>query len=147
MNRLLSSLLLSFNTFRLLLLSTLLLGVGASADDSYWSGIAGKIVGHVDRAESLYADGDPKGARRAVIEAYFGVFEETKMEAAMRIELGAKHTYQVERLFGALRKAIKKGVGQVELAENATALREAIVRDALLLDSAGITPEVFRVNE
>lgn len=119
----------------------------AMASESYWADIGKKISTHIENAESLYADGDSKGARRAVIQAYFGEFEDKKMEAAMRVELGAKHTYEVERLFGDLRKAIKNGADTAVIAESATAIHTAIKRDAIALDKAGITPEVFAVNQ
>ncbi len=119
----------------------------ALASENYWSGIGKNIAGHIDTAQALYDSGDAKAAKRAVIQAYFGEFEDKKMEAAMRMELGAKHTYQVERLFGDLRKAITKGADQATIATVATAIRNAIERDAIALDAAGIPPEVFRVNQ
>lgn len=119
----------------------------AIANESYWSDIGQNITSHIDNAESLYAGGDSKGAKRAVIQAYFGEFEDRKMEAAMRTELGAKHTYKVERLFGDLRKAITTGADQAVIADLAMAIRTAIKRDALALDKAGIPPDVFKVNQ
>ena len=112
-----------------------------------WSGVAEEVVRHIDMAEQSYLAGDVKQAKRSVVSAYFGVFEERKMEAAMRMELGARHTYQVERQFGDLRKTIQKGLDGAEVSAIADSIRLAMRRDAALLDQAGIPLEVFRVNQ
>jgi fumarate hydratase class II/high-affinity iron transporter len=69
------------------------------------------------------------------------------MEAAMRMELGAKHTYRVERLFGDLRKSIRSGGNGGQVSAIAESVRVAMRRDAALLDRAGIPLEVFKVNQ
>ncbi len=114
---------------------------------TYWSEVAGRINAQIDRAEQAYANGDTKTARRAVIAAYFGEFEGSKMEAAMRMEIGAKPTWRSERQFGQLRKAIKNGANQEEIATITTAIRHSMKEGAAQLDKAGITPEVFEVNQ
>ena len=114
---------------------------------NHWSGVAQRIVGHLDQALQSYRKGDAKGARRAVIAAYFGEFEDSKMEAAMRMQLGAKYTWKVEKRFGALRKAIKAGTSPEELATMTRELQEILARDAEQLDQAGIDPKVFEVNQ
>lgn len=119
----------------------------AAENDGYWSSVAERIGNHISQAEKHYQQGDAKAARRSVVQAYFGEFEDTKMEAAMRMEMSAKHTWRVEKKFGAMRKAIKKGASQDEIGAIAADIRQAISRDAKLLDKAGITPEVFKVNQ
>jgi len=117
-----------------------------AAEAASWSQVAGEIVDHIEIAESLYQEGKPTEAGQAVIQAYFGVFEDKKMEAAMRIELGAKHTYQVEKQFGTLRKAIRREAGRETIQQLAQGIRESVVRDARVLDQANIPMEVFKVK-
>ncbi|MCW8944593.1 MAG: hypothetical protein OQL27_07440 [Sedimenticola sp.] len=117
------------------------------AAEANWVSVGEEVITHVDAAEKAYLAGEQKQAKRSVVRAYFGVFEDRKMEAAMRMELGAKHTYLVERQFGALRKAIQKDAGSIEVAQIAEGIRVAMRRDALLIDQAGIPLEVFKVNQ
>jgi hypothetical protein len=122
-------------------------GSAALAEPSAWSQVAGEIAAHISLAESLYQEGKPKEAGHAVTQAYFGVFEDRKMEAAMRIELGAEHTYQVEQQFGALRKAIRTQADKQTVQGLAQGIRESVTRDARALDQANIPMEVFEVNQ
>jgi hypothetical protein len=117
------------------------------ANESSWLTVAEAVVKHIDEAEAAYAKGDSTEAKRAVVSAYFGVFEDRKMEAAMRMELGAKHTYLVEKNFGKFRKAIQQNAGAEQVALIAEEIRLAMRRDALLLDQAGIPLTVFKVNQ
>ena len=112
-----------------------------------WQPLAEKIVDFIDKAEVRYQEGDAKAAQRAVVEAYFGVFEDRKMEAAMRTTIGAKHTYLVEKQFGSMRKAIKNRESPDIVNEIAEGIRQAMRRDAKVLDEADIPTGVFRVNQ
>lgn len=118
-----------------------------SNDTPVWRPLADEIVRIIDAAENHYQAGDKKAAKRAVIEAYFGVFESQKMEAAMRTTIGAKHTYLVEKEFGNLRKAIKKQQDLKIIQNIADKIRTAVVRDAAVLDKAGIPARVYDVNQ
>ncbi|WP_428608838.1 hypothetical protein [Sedimenticola sp.] len=120
---------------------------GWAGDSTGWLAVAEAVVQHIDQAEQAYLAGDHKQAKHAVVSAYFGVFEDRKMEAAMRLELGAKHTYLVEKKFGDLRKAIQKDAGGAEVSAVAESIRVAMRRDAALLDKAGIPLTVFKVNQ
>jgi len=116
------------------------------AETATWSQVADEIVAHIDRAETLYQQGKQTEAGQAVTQAYFGVFEDRKMEAAMRIELGAVHTYEVEQQFGALRKAIRRQGDEQTVQELAQGIRESVARDARALDQAKIPMEVFETK-
>lgn len=111
----------------------------AAAAQGYWAGIAEQVTAEIDRAESLAKAGQPNDAKEAVINAYFGLFEELKMEIAERQTLGMERTAQVEALFNDLRKAAGKPGGDVHrLAEP---LRQALRADAKALDAARIGPD------
>ena len=64
----------------------------------------------------------------------------------MRIELGAKHTYEVEQQFGALRKAIRRQGDEQMVQELAQGIRESVARDAKVLDQAKIPMQVFETK-
>jgi hypothetical protein len=118
----------------------------SAAESSHWSQVAREIVARIAAAESLYQDGKPTEAGHAVIEAYFGIFEDRKMEAAMRTQLGATHTYQVEQQFGALRTAIRQQADKQRVQELARKIRDSVLRDARTLDQARVPMQVFEVN-
>ncbi|BAO43756.1 hypothetical protein [Thiolapillus brandeum] len=131
-----------------LLLILLLASFLVHAENSgYWQQVASRINASISEAEAQYAAGDARAARAAVVNAYFSQFEDSKMEAAMRMELGSKHTWQVEKSFGRLRKAIKKGAPKKEVTAIAEEIRTAIGSDAKKLDAAGISAQVFEVNQ
>ena len=111
-----------------------------------WRDVALQVNAELARAETLFFRGDKAGAKKAVMEAYFGVFETEKMEAAMRTELGAKYTYRVERRFGAIRKAIKKDDGDA-VRKISRSLRKTLEEDAAKLEAASIPRQVFKVNQ
>ncbi len=127
--------------------ATVMPPVSAATESNHWQGVAIEIAAALDTAMAGYAQGDAEAARRAVTRAYFGVFEGSKMEAAMRTERGAKQTYLVERQFGVLRKAIKNGIGVEELQRTVDALTKALHEAAKDLDRARIAPEVFVTGE
>ncbi len=122
-------------------------GPAWSQSSAVWQPLAEEIARIIDEAETGYKAGNVKMARRAVDKAYFGVFESRKMEAAMRVTLGARHTYLVEKRFGELRKAIKNGAGAERINRIAEGIRMAVRRDAKALDEAGVPAEVFEVNK
>ena len=57
------------------------------------------------QAIKLYVDGNNSEARKITQEAYFGHFE--NLEAGIRINLSQKKSYDMEKQFGDIRKAIK----------------------------------------
>lgn len=131
----------------LLQLVVMWLPPSAFASEANWQAVAEDVINHINAAEKAILSGEPKQAKRALVSAYFGVFEDRKMEAAMRMELGAQHTYRVEKQFGTLRKAIQKDADAAEVARITEGIRIAMRRDARLLDQAGIPMEVFKVNQ
>jgi len=133
------------------LMSSLLVGVLSfssfvvmSAES--WVGVAKDITTVIESSVKLHRE-EKSEAKRKVIEAYFGIFESEKFEAAMRQEMGSKYTYQVERKFGALRKAMKKEVPIVEIEGIAEDIITTITKDAKKLDEVGIPINVFAVNQ
>ena len=126
---------------------SLLVALPLKAQQTYWQGVAVEVISDLNDAQSEYLDGDVAAAQSSLISSYFGHFEGQKMEAAMRMELGAKHTYSVERMFGQLRKQLKLEDNVLAIKVLVASMAGALTADAILLDDAGITAEVFRVNQ
>jgi hypothetical protein len=122
--------------------------ISANAEEkSYWQTLVVSLNNQLDKAANFYQGAHPQKARRAVIQAYFVIFEGKKLESAMRMELGAQYTYKVEKTFSELRSAIKNKVDTASFAQQVNALKIRLVADAVKLDKAGITPSVFNVQE
>jgi len=119
----------------------------AQATAGTWQSVAQELDIALNKAGDAYANGDIKAAKKAVLQAYFGIFESRKMEAAMRTALGIRHTYEVESQFGQLRKAIKNGENIQTIRNHITTLNAALSQDAATLDEARIPAEVFEVNK
>jgi hypothetical protein len=117
-----------------------------AADQSHWTGIARTIAAEIAKAETLALSGKTAEAKKLVTQAYFGLFESEKMEAAMRKELGSKSAYEREKQFGDLRKLIGAGAA-ADIQGLSAALRTGLAEDGAALDRAGIPPEVFQVNQ
>lgn len=130
-----------------MLLCTFTLFTSAVASEPVWLPLAERVVTHLEAAGNEYLAGKPDEARREVVKGYFGVFESEKMEAAMRTRLGAKHTYQVEKQFGDLRKAMKARAAPGEIQQRVKQLSADLRRDAGKLDEAGVPAGVFEVNK
>lgn len=109
-------------------------GASAWAGQGRWAQVADQVIAEVDKAEAMAKDGKPDDAKEAAINAYFGVFEELKMEIAERQTLGAAHVAEIESLFNELRKASGKSR---DIKAQADALRKMLKADGKALDAAG----------
>ncbi|HSV28928.1 MAG TPA: hypothetical protein VLL76_05200, partial [Candidatus Omnitrophota bacterium] len=120
---------------RLLALALLLplAGAARAAESAHWAKVAADIGAVIAQAEAQAVAGNPDEAKKTVTQAYFGVFESSKMEAAIRKEIGAKPAYEREKLFADLRKAITKGDSAV-IRQIAAALRTGLAEDGKALD-------------
>lgn len=124
----------------------LLAAAGPALAGDYWRGVAAETDAAVGEARRAFAASDQTAALAAVTTAYFGKFEGLKMEAAIRKEIGAKRAFQVEKLFGDLRKAIKAADAAAVTAIS-NDLGAALAEDAAKLDAAAISPDVYEANK
>lgn len=88
------------NIFLLFLFPLWLFGADYNAENS-------AIKDKFFQSLNEYKSGNTERAKELVQEAYFGHFE--NLEAGIRINLGQKKTYLMEKQFGDIRKAIKSG--------------------------------------
>jgi hypothetical protein len=128
---------------------TLVLGIAAApdarAETFSWTAVAEDTITALDEASRHHAEGDVKQCKRAITRAYFGVFEERKMEAALRKMLGESHTFLVERQFSKLRRTATTATPE-EFEETVAALAEQLRDDARQLDALGVPQEVYDVR-
>lgn len=134
---------------RLLAMLAVLLAVtgpARAAGQTHWSQVAASIAADIAKAEALALAGQTDDAKKAVTAAYFGGFETSKMEAALRKEIGSKHAFAREKQFGDLRKLVAKGSPD-EIKLLAAELRSGLAEDGKALDAAKVSPDVFAVNQ
>ncbi|MCR6628803.1 MAG: hypothetical protein NVV74_01385 [Magnetospirillum sp.] len=118
----------------------------ALADSSHWQAQADSVNKAVMAAEAAFGKGDLEGAKRAVTEAYFHNFEDSKLESAIRKHVSAKRAAEIERYFASMRKAMTAN-DATQVASISKTLREAISAEAKGLDAANVAPGVFEVNQ
>ncbi|RAU20360.1 hypothetical protein CU669_18715 [Paramagnetospirillum kuznetsovii] len=118
----------------------LFVSASAWAAGGYWAGIAEEVCLEVTKVETFAKAGKIEDAKAAFHAAYFGTFEEKKMEIAERSNFGISHTADVEEMFNNFRKAVSKpGTGDV--AALAEALRKQLRQDGKALDTAKVNPD------
>jgi high-affinity iron transporter len=105
----------------LLVLGSLTVGgwLWAAAPD--YQGFINDVKSRLDKTEQLYAAKDIAGAREAVQMAYFEVFE--NLEGPIRINISAKKSYEMEAMFGEIRKLIGAGAAASEVKQKTDWLR------------------------
>ena len=69
------------------------------------------------------------------------------MEAAIRSHLGIEPAFLLERQFGAIRKDIKSGAPEKEVASAVNKLKQALKDHAEQLNEAGVPLSVYEVNQ
>ena len=102
-----------------------------AASGDYWANVAEEICSEISRSEDAAKIGHMDDAKSHALAAYFGIFEEKKMEIAERLNLGTSHTADIEEMFNILRKT----------PVSAEKLRKALRNDAQALDQAKIGPD------
>lgn len=117
----------------------------ASAETFSWMAVAEETIAALTEASQHHAEGDIAQSKRAITRAYFGVFEEQKMEAALRKMLGESHTFMVERQFSTLRRNLAT-VTPAEFSRTVAMLAEQLRADAQQLDLLGVPREVYNAR-
>lgn len=119
--------------------------VEQAGDNGYWQGVAAELTSLFDLTAEVAQNGDAKAAKRHLTEAYFGVFEGRKMEAAIRKTFGKDRAYEIERGFADARRLIKTGSG-ADIRAAFDALAKMIVQDGAVLDAKQVSKDVYDVR-
>lgn len=121
----------------------LLVSGGAFAEPFRWSAVAEETIGRLEAAVVAYRAGQVEDAKEAVISAYFGSFEDRKLEAALRKEIGQQHITEVEAQFNAVRKGVGKGAPADALSAIVTELAATLRADAKILEARAVPEQVY----
>jgi high-affinity iron transporter len=109
-----------------------------------WFRVAAEVSETLDRAAAAYADGAPARSAELVSEAYFGLFEESGLEVAIRRYVSARRARELERMFANIRQAITARAAPGEVRRQVAALRKAIEGEAREIQRQGVTSEDLR---
>lgn len=129
-----------------LVFSVLLASGVNAAEKAHWAAIADEVCEAVGKARTLAKAGKTDDAKGAVTDAYFGVFEEKKMEVAMRSQFGRAHTEDVEEKFNALRKAAGKA-DMTRVQSLVEAICAAVRKDGAKLDAAKVAADGIGIRK
>jgi len=127
----------SFSGFILLLfLASFWIVMPAEAAAS-WVDVASDVGNMLENASEFYAQGDVEAARKQVDAAYFGPFEEQGMEAAVKMNISASRSFELEYGFTEIKQLMKSGAELGEVEQKIKELMIMVNEDALMLDQNG----------
>ncbi len=98
-----------------------------------WGQAVVQIRSDLDRAVALYTQGNPEAASAAVNDAYFGVYEKTGMEAAVRLYISARRAALEEYAFSQLKLLMKQGAPPAQVRQAKDQLLQDLQADATTL--------------
>jgi high-affinity iron transporter len=100
-----------------------------------WTKIAGEMSACLERAYSLYLNGDKQGAKDEVDVAYFQYYEKAGFEKITLARISGARASTVEYQFSAAKKAITRSETDAEVKESLDILAAYLKEDAEALDS------------
>ncbi len=112
-----------------------------ASERSSWLTVVAEIKKELNAVLNSYRAGDYEQSKSHISEAYFGIFEDKEMEEAIRKYISAKRGFEIEEMFGNIRKGIKKRLPVSEISNRVDVLIDALKGSAKELDSLGIPVE------
>lgn len=140
MNRLFQAIILT--PVILFCLSVASFGEGKGETTQVWLTVATEIRINLEKVLSSYEDDQPDKAKSYIVDAYFGVFEEKKMEHAIKENISTERAHEVESMFGDIRKAISRKAHLSEIESKIKELTDALDKEAEKLDDMGVMQEL-----
>ena len=80
-----------------------------------WQQIHDHIRTELDNVYTIYQSGDAEGAKNAVNDIYYGIYEKDGLESAVRSGISSKSANLTEYQFYTLKKVIRAGATQDEV--------------------------------
>ena len=112
----------------------------ATSAQATWKDVQQAVSAEIRKAWEVFEKGDAATARDILSDAYFEQFEALGMEMVVKKYISSARAYQLERMFGKIRKGM--AAGDRERVDRAIAtLDEALRQDAAILDEKGIPVE------
>ncbi len=90
----------------IVLISIFFIPLMALAAEDNWPEVVSEIESMLYTGRDAYAEGRPGDAKALISDAYFNAFEGKGMETAIGIYISSKRVYELESMFGDIRKAI-----------------------------------------
>ena len=103
-----------------------------------WTQVYEHVSADMAGVLAKYNGGDAEGAKNAVNDIYYGIYEKDGLESAVRNGISAKSANLTEYQFYNLKKAIKNGESQEEVKAQADKLLEMINLEVTTLETAGV---------
>ncbi|MCL6606207.1 MAG: FTR1 family iron permease [Paenibacillus sp.] len=123
----------------LLLVVTFMPG-NAYAAESNWHKVVDKVDTTLKQALKTYNDGDVKGAKDQVNNAYYGPYEAGQMEKAIKYNISSKRNAIIEEEFRQIRKSMTAGATNAEIKKQMSSLVSMLEEDATTLSKSSSSP-------
>ena len=124
----------------LVFLATLLLFLPVIPADAAqtWQQIHDRIGVQMDQVYEIYKTGNAEGAKDAVNDIYYGIYEKDGLESAVRSGISSKSANLTEYQFYTLKKAIRAGAPQAEVEAEGAKLLDMIQAEVTTLETKGV---------
>ena len=124
----------------LVFLAALLLLLPAIPADAAqtWQQIHDHIGVQMDQVYEIYKTGNAEGAKDAVNDIYYGIYEKDGLESAVRSGISSKSANLTEYQFYTLKKVIRAGAPQAEVEAEGAKLLDMIQAEVTTLETKGV---------
>jgi len=124
----------------LVFLATLLLFLPVIPADAAqtWQQIHDRIGVQMDQVYEIYKTGNAEGAKDAVNDIYYGIYEKDGLESAVRSGISSKSANLTEYQFYTLKKVIRAGAPQAEVEAEGAKLLDMIQAEVTTLETKGV---------
>ena len=115
----------------------LLLPAASTNAAQTWQQIHDHIATEMDGVYAIYQSGDAEGAKDAVNNIYYGIYEKDGLESAVRSSISSKSANLTEYQFYTLKKVIRSGAPQSEVEAEGAKLLDMVQTEVTQLETAG----------
>lgn len=124
----------------LVFLAALLLFLPAIPADAAqtWQQIHDRIGVQMGQVYEIYKTGNAEGAKDAVNDIYYGIYEKDGLESAVRSGISSKSANLTEYQFYTLKKVIRAGAPQAEVEAEGAKLLDMIQAEVTTLETKGV---------
>ena len=103
-----------------------------------WQQIHDHIAAEMENVYTIYQSGNAEGAKDAVNDIYYGIYEKDGLESAVRSGISSKSANLTEYQFYTLKKAIRAGAPQSEVEAEGKKLLDMVQTEVTTLETAGV---------
>ena len=102
-----------------------------------WEQVGNRVVQSINEAVNIYNSGDSNGAKTAVNNAYYGIYEKDGLEPAIRSSVAAKDAALTEYQFSKLKKVMSEPNNGDQVRAEADKLNQMVMEDVKKLEDKG----------